>query len=220
MPVFIVATPIGNPSDISLRAKETLAQADLVIGEELKELRQILKAAGVQAKAIDQLNEHSRPADIEHFVREARDKNIALVSDCGTPGFCDPGADLVDACYRAGIEVQPVPGPSSLMAFLSVCGLRLDQFLFFGFLPAKSDLRDRAWADIKKQTIPVILMETPYRCDKLRHELGMHAAQRYCVLAMNLTQTTQQVMRGRGTELAAKKVDDAEPIVLVMPSNR
>lgn len=219
MSLFVVATPIGNPSDLSVRAREILASADLVIGEELKELRQILKAAGVQGKSLDQLNEHSRPADIEHFVAEARDKIIALVSDCGTPGFCDPGADLVDACYRAGIEVQPVPGPSSLMAFLSICGLRLDRFLFFGFLPAKNDLREKAWSEIKRQTVPVVVMETPYRSGRLCEDIRAQVSQRYCVLATDLTQNSQRVLRGLGSEMIRQKLDDAEPIAVIMPAS-
>lgn len=217
MPLFVVATPIGNDQDLSQRAREILASADLIIGEELKELRQILKAAGVQAKAMDQLNEHSRPADIEHFVNEAKSKMVALVSDCGTPGFCDPGADLVNACHKANIEVHPVPGASSLMAFLSICGLRLDQFVFFGFLPAKNELREKAWASVKKQTLPVILMETPYRSGKLFDELATQVPQRFCVLGMNLTQPTQKLIRGKGLDCKKRKLDEAEPIALIMP---
>jgi 16S rRNA (cytidine1402-2'-O)-methyltransferase len=218
MSLFVVATPIGNPADLSVRAREILAHADLVIGEELKELRQILKAAGVQAKSMDQLNEHSGPGDLKHFVTEAREKSVALVSDCGTPGFCDPGADLVDACYEAGIEVQTAPGPSSLIAFLSICGLRLDRFLFFGFLPAKNDLRERAWIEIKKQTIPVILMETPYRSVRLCADLAAQVPRRYCVLAADLTLASQKLIRGQGSDFAKQDLQDVEPIALVMPA--
>lgn len=109
MPLFVVATPIGNNQDFTERARQAITEADLVIGEELKVLRQTLKAVGVQARAMDQLNEHSGPADIEHFVEQCRTKNVALVSDCGTPGFCDPGADLVRACHDEKIRVVPVP---------------------------------------------------------------------------------------------------------------
>ncbi len=215
MPLFVVATPIGNKKDFGQRAIETLANADLIIGEELKELRQILKAAGVQAKALDQLNEHSRPADIEHFVNEIRFKKVALVSDCGTPGFCDPGAELVDAVYRAGLEVQSIPGPSSLMAFLSICGVRLDRFSFMGFVPAKTENREKFWRDIKSIQLPVIFMETPYRCRKMLDELATFAPQRFCVVGLNLTQEHQRVLRGSGADCAKIEIDNAEPIVLI-----
>ena len=92
-------------------------------------MRQTLKAAGVHGVALEQLNEHSDARDVQHFVSECRTKKVALVSDCGTPGFCDPGADLVKACVSAGIEVHAVPGASSLMTLLSICGERVDQFM-------------------------------------------------------------------------------------------
>lgn len=215
----MVATPIGNPSDISLRALTLLKDADLVIGEELKELRQILKAAGVQARKLDQLNEHSRPADIEHFVTAAREGLVALVSDCGTPGFCDPGADLVRACAAAGIAVHAVPGASSLMALLSVCGARVDEFVFAGFLSPKSELRAAAWSRLKKESRPIILMETPYRAEKWASELREHFAERFLVLAFNLTQETERVLRVFGRDLAKHGPFAAgEPIVLIMPA--
>src|SRR5688572_5468117 len=103
MALYVVATPIGNSKDITLRALEILKSAELIIGEEMKVLRQILKNAGVQAPQAETLNEHSTTKDIEFFVGECRDKTVALVSDCGTPGFCDPGADLVKACRKAGV---------------------------------------------------------------------------------------------------------------------
>jgi 16S rRNA (cytidine1402-2'-O)-methyltransferase len=218
MALFVVATPIGNSRDFSLRAVDILREADLVIGEELKALRQILKAAGVQARATDQLNEHSRPADIEHFVAECREKTVALVSDCGTPGFCDPGADLVAACAKSGIAVHAVPGASSLMTLLSVCGIRVDQFTFYGFMPAKTDARAKALADLKKETRPSIVMETPYRCTKLAEDLSSKLGDRYCVLGLNLTQENEEIVRGYARDLAKRSFADAEPVVLIMPT--
>lgn len=219
MPLFVVATPIGNPDDISKRAIETLQTADLVIGEELKVLRQILKNAGVQARAMDQLNEHSREADIEHFVNECRNKNVALVSDCGTPGFCDPGADLVRACRERDVDVRAVAGPSSLMALLSVCGVRVDEFVFAGFLPAKQEARDQKLKSLVRESRPFILLETPYRCAKLVEDLGKHFADRFCVLGLNLTQANERVVRGRGKDLEKRgPFADAEPAVLVLPA--
>lgn len=216
MALFVIATPIGNTQDFSLRALEKLRTADLIIGEELKVLRQTLKAAGVQGVTLDQLNEHSRPADIEHFVEECRDKSVALVSDCGTPGFCDPGADLVAACVRAGVAVHSVPGASSLMALLSVAGVRVDQFTFMGFLPAKNELRAQAWRDLKKEKRPFVVMETPYRAQALLQDLATHFAQSFCVVGVNLTAGNEQVLRGRGRDLKPP-TGDFEPIALVIP---
>lgn len=218
--LYVVATPIGNDADFTLRALDILKRADLVIGEELKPLRQILKAAGVQARAMDQLNEHSRAADVEHFVGEARTKMVALVSDCGTPGFCDPGADLVAACVAAGVEVRPAPGASSLMALLAVCGVRLDQFTFFGFLPAKAELRARALSSLRKEPRACIVMETPYRCAKLVEDLAREFPTRRCVLGLNLTQEHERVVRAFGRDLSKHgPFEDAEPIALILPDS-
>lgn len=217
MPLFVVATPIGNSADFTVRALDTLKAADLIVGEELKVLRQTLKAAGVQAKATDQLNEHSDAKDIAHLVNECKTKNVALVSDCGTPGFCDPGADLVAACAKAGVSIKPVPGVSSLMTLLSVCGARVDQFFFHGFLPAKNELRDKAIQDLKKEKRAFIVMETPYRSARLIEDLKTHFGDRQCVLGLNLTGENELVLRGTGRSIAEQTPQgDHEPIALIL----
>jgi len=213
MPLFVIATPIGNPKDFTLRALEILRTADLIIGEEPKALRQILKAAGVQAKATDQLNEHSDSRDIEHLSEACRDQTVALVSDCGTPGFSDPGAELVAACARKKITTTSVPGPSSLMALLSVAGVRLDQFLFMGFLPAKKEERSQAWEKLQRQNQPTIIMETPYRTSTLIKELKAHTQN--CVLGWNLTQENEQILRGHPKDWP--ELNDGEVICLLLP---
>ena len=218
MPLFVVATPIGNPQDFSLRALDTLKHADLIIGEELKVLRQTLKAAGVQGTTLEQLNEHSKPQDIEFFVGECRDKNVALVSDCGTPGFCDPGADLVAACVKAGVSVRPIPGASSLMTLLSVCGIRVDQFLFFGFLPTKTDAREQALRTLQKEPRPFIILETPYRCERFVQDLAAHFPTHFCVLGMDLTGENETLVRVRGAELLKfGPFANREPVALLVP---
>jgi 16S rRNA (cytidine1402-2'-O)-methyltransferase len=221
MPLFVVATPIGNPQDFSARALEALRTADLVIGEETKILRQILKAAGVQARAMDRLNEHSTEQDIAHFVNECRDKNVALVSDCGTPGFCDPGAELVQACAQADIPVTAVPGASSLMCLLSVCGIRLERFFFYGFLPAKTEERQRELKNLARSPHAVVVMETPYRAQKLKEDLSAHFADWHCVLGLNLTQENERVWRGPARALKTLDLPEkAEPIALLVPKNQ
>lgn len=227
MALFVVATPIGNPQDLSVRAREILASADLVIGEEMKVLRQILKSAGVQAKAVDQLNEHSDARDVQHFVSECQSKTVALVSDCGTPGFCDPGADLVAACVKASVPVHAVPGASSLMSLLSICGVRVERFLFYGFLPAKNELRAGELKRLAKSDVPVIVMETPYRALKLAEDLRSHFSAWFCVVGLNLTREDERVIRSLGRELRdfgpANDPDGGlptktfEPIALLIP---
>ncbi len=220
MALYVVATPIGNPQDLSQRAIDVLKSADLVIGEELKVLRQILKNAGVMAKQTDQLNEHSKDADVEFLANECRTKKVALVSDCGTPGFADPGALLTRACLQNKIPVHAVPGPSSMMALLSVCGVRVDQFLFYGFLPAKQELRDQAWNEVIRETKPVILLETPYRAAKLMDELQQKLPNRLCVVGLNLTQENERLIRAKAKDLGKfGPYSEAEPAVLICPAS-
>ena len=218
MALFVVATPIGNAADFSSRALTTLREADLIIGEELKVLRQTLKSAGINGIPLEQLNEHSRTADITHFVEECSARKVALVSDCGTPGFCDPGAELVAACALAGVEVRPVPGASSLMTLLSVCGVRLERFLFYGFLPAKNELRLAALAALKKENHPFVLLETPYRCARIMDEIATFFPNHFCAVGLDLTGDKERVLRLKGHQLAAAgPFHDSEPVVLIVP---
>lgn len=216
MALFVVATPIGNNKDFSLRALELLKEADLVIGEEAKVLRQILKAAGVQARATDQLNEHSDKKDLEFLTQECGSKKVVLVSDCGTPGFADPGADLVASCAKAGIAVHSVPGASSLMALLSIAGQRVDEFVFAGFLPANNEEREKKLKELAKEKRALILLETPYRAQKFAADLARVFGARKCVLALNLTQDSEKIFRGTCSEIGKAQIPEtAEPIVII-----
>ena len=118
--LYVVATPIGEDEDIGFRAVRLLRDAELVIGEEFKETMRLLKRLNIENKIVETLNEHSQDKDLVRLLRMVREKVSVLVSDCGTPGFCDPGTDLVAHCHKNRITVRSVPGPSSLSAFLSV----------------------------------------------------------------------------------------------------
>src|SRR5205809_5485186 len=103
MSLFVVAIPIGNPKDITLRALEELKNADLIIGEEKRELFRFLKPLGLHEKKVELLNEHTRADDLHYLIEACATQNVCLISDCGTPGFCDPGSDLVAGCRTKGI---------------------------------------------------------------------------------------------------------------------
>src|ERR1035441_2223268 len=150
MPLTLVSTPIGHFEDITLRAIETLKKCDGIICEELKPARVLLKRIGLgggeglpDVKKLYQLNEHSKPSDLKELIDLCRRQNIALVSDCGTPGFCDPGGVLVDACYKEKIPVQIAPGVTSLGALLSLTGEEIKEFFFVGFLPQEKNDRSQ-----------------------------------------------------------------------------
>lgn len=216
MSLFVVATPIGNYNDLSLRAIEVLKSCDLVIGEEKREVELLLKRAGAFPKPYELLNEHSKPQDLEPLAAECATKNVALVSDCGTPGFCDPGADLVHLCRKKNIEIKALPGPSSLMALLSVCGHRITEFYFVGFLPRESSERATKLHEVSKNSVPTILMDTPYRLKKLLQEITETMPNRRLVLGCDLTQETEAVYEGTSSQILTQlKTEKSEFVMLL-----
>ena len=221
MSLYVVATPIGQPEEISQQAIKILESAEVIIGEEAKVARAILKSIGLKARDVEELNEHSEKEDLDHLLSLCKSQTVALISDCGTPGFCDPGSDLVQLCRKSGVTVKSVPGPSSLMAFLSVCGHRLNSFLFQGFLPRDRAERQRALGQIEKSSYPVILMDTPYRLKALLEDISFKLPKHPLVLGLNLGMNEEQVLEGKATEILAKiEVEKAEFILLVRPARK
>jgi len=163
--LYIVAVPIGNPEDITLRAIETLKDADIIIGEEKSTTEKILKRHGLIPKEICLLNEHNETTEAQNIYKRilTLSYSAALISEAGTPCIADPGATLVNLCHKHNIKVVPVPGVSSIMATLMVAGLTSEPFKYIGFLPVKDDKRRLALSHIAKERLPVIIMETPYR---------------------------------------------------------
>lgn len=215
MALYVVATPIGNLEDVSRRALRLLGECTLVIGEERKEASKLLKFLDLHQKPIAELNEHSKAKDWNELVDACARESVVLVSDCGTPGFCDPGAELVAACRKRGVPVFSVPGPSSLAAFLSVCGQRLEEFVFRGFLPANREDRGRAMQSLKNESRPVILMDTPYRLGRLLNELAEMDRSRKITLGMDLSTDREQVVTATADSLAEQFGDKKSEFMLL-----
>jgi 16S rRNA (cytidine1402-2'-O)-methyltransferase len=214
----LVATPIGNLGDLTLRAIEVLKAADLIGGEEKKETDLLRRRLGLSEKPYTLLNEHSTPQDLRELVEECRKKNVALVTDCGTPGFCDPGADLVNLCRMQSIPVTSCPGASSLMTFLSLTGRRLDTFHFEGFLPRETQERQERLKKLLKFKIPVIAMDTPYRMKKLVEEIQTIHPEKKITLGCDLTLPTEMIYIGTVTQVQNKlQHEKAEFLLLLEP---
>ena len=217
MSLYVIATPIGNPEDISLRAKRLLDESDVVIGEEAKPTRRLLKSIGVPPqKDIHLLNEHSSREDLEELLKICKQHQVALVSDCGTPGFCDPGAHLVALCRGNKVPVFSVPGPSSLTALLSVCGHRLDQFYFQGFLPAKTEERTRRLKALASQKGPLVIMDTPYRLKKTLEQCREYFPKRKLILGMRMSQEDETVLEGSAQQLLKNLPFEKAEFVLIV----
>ncbi len=218
----IVATPLGHPDDISIRALKILEAAEYIICESTKETSKLLRHHGISGKKYEVLDEHSRAGDLTDLIKLCETHNCALVSDCGTPGFCDPGSDLVMALRQRKIPMQVLPGPSSIAALLSVSGIKNSEFLFIGFVPAESEAREKKWKDIlaenAKRLRPFVIMDTPYRLTKTLDDLARHFPKRKCVLMIDVTLDSELVLEDFPSVLLEKfRGQKAEFIIWVGP---
>lgn len=204
--LFIVATPIGNAQDITLRAIETLRSMDAVICEERKDGSRLLKQLEIKGKPLIELNEHNESDMIQQILIDLMDgKNMALISDCGTPVFSDPGKQLLKLMAEMRIKVVPIPGASSLMAALSLCPFDMETFTFLGFLPPKTEHRSAVLQKYKISDSPIILMDTPYRLTKLLDEVGKtFGHQQQIFLALDLTLPSEATYLGTVQDVAAQ----------------
>lgn len=212
----LVAIPIGNPMDISARGLEALKAAEVIILEERKEGTSFLRAHGITQKDYRQLNEHSTAEDLAELVQLCAEKNVALITDCGTPGFCDPGADLVRECRKKKIQIQSLPGASSLMTLLSLSSKRLNEFYFKGFLPLETEHRATYWKKLANDSQTVILMDTPYRLQKTLQEWKSFAPQKVGLLAMDLTQETELIFEGTAEEILKQSLPNKAEFLILM----
>ncbi len=196
--LYIVATPIGNYEDITLRALKILRKVDFVICEEFKEARRLFSAIEVNPKELFSLNEHNETENAPEYIsRILKGERAALISDGGTPLFSDPGKYLLNLAIENNINIVPVPGANSVITALSVSGINLNSFYFAGWLPQKKEQRRKRLNELRKINESIILMETPYRLVKLVSECtSIFGQKRNAVLAYNLTLPDEKIIRG------------------------
>lgn len=199
--LYLVATPIGNLEDITLRALRVLKECDVVAAEDTRHSGQLLKHFGISKPLLSyfQFNEARREEEILERLR--RGEKIALVTDAGTPGVSDPGARVVSAARQAGLRVESVPGPCALVTALTASGLPTDEFHFIGFLPHKSGQRRRQLEALAAVPGTLVFYESPYRILKLLEELKDLYPDRSVVLARELTKKFEEFRFGRPTQL-------------------
>lgn len=199
--LYLVATPIGNLEDITLRALRVLKECDVVAAEDTRHSGQLLKHFGISKPMLSyfQFNEAKRSEEI--LERLKRGEKVALVTDAGTPGISDPGERVVKAVLGAGLRVEAVPGACALVAALVSSGLPTDEFHFIGFLPNKSGQRRRRLEEFSNLQGPLILYESPYRVVKLLEELAEMYPERRVVLARELTKKFEEIRSGTASQL-------------------
>ncbi len=206
--LYIVATPIGNLDDISLRAIETLKQVDLIAVEDTRHSGRLLNHLGIKKKLIS-LHEHNEHARIVGIIEKlSSGMDIALISDAGTPLISDPGYTLVNAVHDAGLKVSPIPGASSIIAALSGAGMPTDKFSYFGFLSQKNAERIAKLQDIKGQKGTLVLLESSHRIVRLLEQLSEVFPNNRIVVAKELTKSHENFLIGMAAELIGQFKQD------------
>ncbi len=222
--LYIVATPIGNLGDVSARARDILQSVDLVAAEDTRVTRKLLDRFQIRARMISyrEANEVRAAAKLVEHLQAGQ--SVALVTDAGTPCISDPGYRLVRAAAEAGIEIVSVPGPSSVIALLSVSGLPTDSFSFEGFAPTKKAARRDALATLCGCGRTVVFFESPRRVVALLREIADTLSDPEVAVGRELTKLHEEVLRGKASQIATeieKKTPRGEfAVAISIPANR
>jgi len=221
--LYLVATPIGNLKDITLRALEILKSADVIAAEDTRRTEQLLRHYEIPGRFLLSFHEHSGPGRVREIVSLLKEgKSAALVTDGGTPLISDPGFPLVREAIREGIPVEAVPGPSAVVAALALSGFRGERFRFEGFTPKKSAAMARWLEGLKGETAPVVCYESPYRLVKTLEAIRRTLGEVPVVVARELTKLHEEVTRGSTSEVLkryTKRAPKGEVTLLFRPQS-
>lgn len=219
MTLFVVATPIGNLEDITLRALRVLSEADLIVAEDTRQTQKLLARHNIKTP-LSTIHQHSTDTKIKQVAeRLARGEHVALVTDAGTPSVSDPGGVLVSAARLAGVEVVPIPGPSAVTTILSVAGMPTDSFMFVGFLPKKQG-RQTLWKDMENVSVPLVIFEAPSRVVKTLTETKQWLGEREVVVGRELTKIHEEIFTGTLTQAIKHFTEHAprgEFVIVIAP---
>lgn len=197
--LYIVATPIGNLEDITLRAINTLKTADLIAAEDTRHARILLNKHEIKTP-VESFHAHSDDRKLHNLIGKLQQgKTVALISDAGTPGISDPGYVLIKAAVEEGIQVVPIPGPSAFLTALSASGLPTHQFLYLGFLPMKKG-RQKLLDSLADEKRTIVFYESPHRILKTLGELDVKLGDRQIVIGRELTKIHEEFFRGTAKE--------------------
>lgn len=217
MKLFIVATPIGNLKDITLRALEVLKEADFIACEDTRHTKILLDYYNIKKPLISYF-QHSKVAKLNKIVGLIKEgKTIALVTDAGTPGIADPGGVLVNQVIRElgnQVEIVAIPGPNAAIAALSISGFPTDEFVFYGFLPTKKG-RQTKLREISKEKRVAVLYESPYRIKRLLKEILEFVGDKEIVVCRELTKKFEEIYRGKVSGVINKVKERGEFVIII-----
>lgn len=199
--LYIVATPIGNLEDITLRALRILREVGLIAAEDTRKTRRLVTAYGIKTP-LTSYHEHSSKAKLSRLLDQLREKDVALVSEAGMPGLSDPGYELVVAAVEEGVEVVSIPGPSALTAALAVSALPINQFTFIGFLPRKKGERIALLYSLASEQRTIVAFEAPHRLRTTLSDLARVLGDRRITVVRELTKLYEEVFRGTTSQAA------------------
>jgi 16S rRNA (cytidine1402-2'-O)-methyltransferase len=201
--LYVVATPIGNPDDVTARAIRVLGDADLIACEDTRRTGRLLAAHSIRTPVVSYFEHNEERRTPELLERLKRGAKIALVTDAGTPAISDPGYRLVRAAHEAGVRVVAVPGPSAVVAALSIAGLPTDRFVFEGFLPNRTNARRAALKRMAREERTIVFFEAARRLEETLDDMAVEfGADRMAAIAREITKTFEETVRGTLGELA------------------
>lgn len=218
--LYIVATPIGNLEDITLRAIRILQEVDIIAAEDTRHTLKLLNHLEI-TKPLISYHRHNEDTKTETLIEKLLEgQDIALVSDAGTPGICDPGEIIIKKCIEEKIEIIPIPGACAMINALITSGIDTKEFTFLGFLPLNRKLRKEKLEEIKKSKKTIILYEAPHKLMTTLKELGDILEDRQVVLARELTKIHEEFIRGDIKQLIEKADNLKGEIVLMIEGNK
>lgn len=217
--LYVVATPIGNLADITLRALDILDKVDFVICEDSRITKKLLQRYKLNTPTIT-YHQHSRDKKIDLLIDKLKSgQNLALVTDAGTPGIQDPGGKLVKQARKNGIDIIAIPGPSAVTTALSIAGIKADSFYFAGFIPKKKG-RQTLLKQLMILKIPIVIYESPYRVIRTLQDIKKYLGRRQIIIAREITKKFEELIEGDTNELIelfSKRRFKGEFVIIILP---
>jgi len=213
--LYVVATPIGNLEDISLRALRLLGEVKLIAAEDTRKTRRLLDAYNIET-SLTSYHEHTKRAKLDYLLGYLEKEDLALVSEAGMPGLSDPGYDLIVAAVERGISVVPIPGVSAVVTALVVSGLPTDQFVYVGFLPRRKGQRQRFLSSIVDEPRTIVAFETPHRLREALNDIEEVLGDRRVSVCRELTKVHEEIFRGRVSQAREHFVEPRGEFSLVI----
>lgn len=218
--LYIVATPIGNLEDITLRAIRILKEVDLIAAEDTRHTLKLLNHLGI-SKPMISYHRHNEEVRVEYLLKELKDgKNIALVSDAGTPGICDPGEEIIKKCIEEYINIIPIPGACAMINGLIASGIDTNEFTFLGFLPLNKKLRKNKLEEIEKSNKTIIIYEAPHKIKNTLNDLESILDNRKIVLAREITKIHEEYIRGTVREILKNADNIKGEMIIIIEKNK